>query len=78
MPEEGKKKVHGLVFLVEVVHERLPPGTNTPPTPGEARMAEQCRGDLHGIVAGHVPGGVPAFDIEVVRLPDHACRIVVS
>jgi len=71
---EMEEQLHSLFFPVEQMCLCLVACSYPAPCSRQACLAEQCLGDLHGIVAGHVSGRVSAFDIELVRLSEHGTK----
>jgi hypothetical protein len=45
---------------------------DAPPPADNASVPEQCFLDGQRVEAGHVPARIPAFDIKVILLRDHA------
>ncbi len=64
-----------MLLVFEVMIHRLPAGSDPSATTPEANVTEERRHDLDCIETGKVPGCVLAFDVQVVGLRDHACRV---
>lgn len=73
--DEIEEQMHGVFLSLEMMHRHLPVEADATPSAGQAERAEQRRFDRKRVVARHVPGGVRAFDIELVRLNEHGPRI---
>lgn len=75
---EIEKQMHSLFFPIEQMYLRLAPCSDAAPFSGQARLAKQCLGNLHDIVAGHVSGRVGPFDIDLVGLSKHSRESAIS
>lgn len=75
LSEQIEKQPDRLLFPAEMMDHHLSLGSNATPPPQETDIAKEVRFDRHGKVAGHIPRGIRAFEIEAVGLRDHDVRI---
>lgn len=79
--QDGKEKVDGVLFLRKAMGSGLAASaalSDPAPSARQAGLAEKRFGNLHCIVARHVPSRISTFDMKLIGLSDHIETIAFS